>query len=319
MTAKDLKERWRSTEGSALAKEALAFLLGDGPQPAGVSNVDGRLDLRGFSISQPTVGRTVGIAAGGRVVELDGTLEIRDSHWNQIDLSYASLRGLRFFNTTITDCVFDSADCTDWRLWTSTVSDSSFVGSDLTDTALATWWDGRRNLWKGVNFDTAKMTKLRLHGGVFDACTFRNTKLDGTEFRLTSLRRCVFAGQLSDVMFFGRDVDGEPPSTPLIDVDFSESIFDYVDFIGCRFERVTVPDRVLVIPRFAAVAAVVDSELAEQTSREARRIKLITEGAAGARADAVGVIDLRGLAAWGGEDFATSVRDRFLKATREVS
>jgi hypothetical protein len=68
----------------------------------------GRIDMRSFVAPEPKVtGRYA--AANADVTELGGLIAIRGRQWKGIDFSGARLASLRFFDSTLEDCVFDGS------------------------------------------------------------------------------------------------------------------------------------------------------------------------------------------------------------------
>ena len=61
------------------------------------------------------------LPAGGVSAEvMQGLVDLRGVRWEGLDLSYAQLPSLRFFESVIEGCRLDAASCRDWRLWAST-------------------------------------------------------------------------------------------------------------------------------------------------------------------------------------------------------
>lgn len=319
MTIKELTERWRTPQGAALAQEVLLALAGQQPMPASVGHHEGRVDLRGFAIAAPSRSTTA-IVNGGRVVSLDGILEVRGGNWSSLDLSHATLPSLRFFSAEIRDCRFDKANCQDWRLWDSTVADSSFAGADLRHGALLTWWNDRGNAWQRVVFDKADMRDCALRGGLLDGCSFVDTKIGGNSFGQVAIRRCRFTGKMKDVTFDGRRVEDWPPPAPMVEVDFADAVFDDVWFNGSHLENVTLPEGAFVVPNFPEVAARVSESLEGNESTEARVLRRELEATLRSPGDldSVGVINRDDYIRFSGEALANFVEETFRRAVEQV-
>ncbi|MGH3975717.1 MAG: pentapeptide repeat-containing protein, partial [Pseudonocardiaceae bacterium] len=92
MNTKQLKQRWK--DDRELANATTAW-LGDTslPIPAGISQVDGLIDLRGL----PTF-------PAGPVRKITST------RWDHLDLSHSDLSGLQLRDVEITDCRLDQAN-----------------------------------------------------------------------------------------------------------------------------------------------------------------------------------------------------------------
>ncbi|KHL01391.1 hypothetical protein [Sinomonas humi] len=52
----------------------------------------------------------------------------------------------------------------------------------------------------------------------------------------------LFAGQVRQVLFDGRELPGEPTAGPLHAVDFSGAVFADVEFSGYRLDNVLLPE-----------------------------------------------------------------------------
>jgi uncharacterized protein YjbI with pentapeptide repeats len=251
----ELKNRWtRTSLGQQRAGAALRHLLRAAELPSAFPTYEGRADFRGLNVISATLADQA--SAHGLVVGVLSRYEtLRSQRWQSIDLSHAAIGSMRFHDAEIEDCVFDRADCDDWRLWDTAISDSSFVGTKLRSGALGTWDDGRSNRWSRTVFDKADMRGASFLGGALLGCSFRETKLTGAEFLQVEIRDVVFAGRLVEVLFDGRDIPGRRPApSPLANVDFSAAMFEDVEFRGCRFQHVTLPSAVRMIPNYPATA-----------------------------------------------------------------
>jgi uncharacterized protein YjbI with pentapeptide repeats len=213
------------------------------------------VDLRGISLPDPSVRGNV-VAARVTFQAVDGVLEVRGARWASLDLAHARLPSLRFFDSSLEGCRFEGAACRDWRLWNSSVTNCVFEGADLRDAAIGTWHEGCSNTWRGVSFDSADLRGALLFGCMLSQCTFRGARLSAAQFLQATIQDSVFSGALTDVLFDGRDLPGKPSAGPLRNVDFSGASFADVEFRGCRFENVRLPETsgVWVIPQYPKVA-----------------------------------------------------------------
>ena len=318
MTSKALLERWKSPEGGLLAEEAIRYLTGQRRGlPDGIGTHEGRQDLRGLVAASPKVlGR---VSAGNFSAEVAGGLvELRGVRWQALDLSHARLPSLRFFGSQILDCRFEQASCRDWRLWATEVSDSSFDGADLRDSAIGTWRDGRSNRWRSVSFDRADLRGALALGCDLESCTFRDSRLSDAQFQHVTMRNCTFSGAMKDVLFDCRELPGKPTADVLVNVDFSEATFEDVEFRGCRFDGLKLPQAqgIYPIPDFPRVARRVLDLLDGNSSAEARmlRSELTVALKLPGRDDSVGVFNRRDYLASGGEPLADLAESLLMEA-----
>lgn len=301
-----MRARWRSGEGIERAQGIIACLAGVVKEmPDGVGIHEGRLDLRGLAWTSPQP-VAMESARGARLAVLDGVVELRGVMWRGLDLSGAQLPGLRFLDSRIDDCRFDAANCADWRLWASQVVDCSFVGAKLSDAAIGTWWEGKANTWLRVVFDSADLSGALVEACLLEDCSFGGTHLSEVEFDQVRLRRCRFAGLMRQVLFESRTLPRRAAPAPMVDVDFTEALFEDVEFRGCMFERVSLPQGVRVIPAYPRVARRGLELLAADESIDARMLRAQFENdlKLPGSEDAVGVYNRRDYVSSGGEGFA---------------
>jgi uncharacterized protein YjbI with pentapeptide repeats len=323
MTSKALLERWKSPEGRLLAEKAIQYLTGQRRGlPDGIDLHEGRHDLRGLVAASPEArGR---VSAGKVAAEVAGGLvELRGVRWEALDLSHARLPSLRFFGSQILDCRFDEASCRDWRLWGSEVIDSSFEGADLRDSAIGTWQDERSNKWQTVSFDRADLRGALAMGCHVERCSFRGSRLSDAQFQHVTMRDCTFSGAMKDVLFDCRELPGKPTADVLVNIDFSEATFEDVEFRGCRFDGLKLPQAqgIYAIPDFPRVARRVLDLLDENSSVEARmlRSELTVALKLPGRDDSVGVFNRRDYLASGGEPLADLAESLLMEAVGDVN
>jgi hypothetical protein len=249
--------------------------------------------------------------------------EVRGVRWTALDLRHARLPSLRFFGSEIQGCRFDAASCRDWRLWASEVSDSSFVGSDLRDSAIGTWQDGRGNAWSGVSFDRADLRGVLALGCRLDGCSFRGSGLSDAQFQQVTMRDCTFSGAMKNVLFDCRDLPGKPGADVLSNVDFSDATFEDVEFRGCRFQDVKLPQTpgIYAIPRYPQAARRVLDLLGENSSVEGRmlRSELNVVLKMPGRDDSVGVFNRRDYVTSGGEPLADLAESLLMEAVGDTN
>ena len=167
-------------------------------------------------------------------------VELRGALLQGLDLTGAHLQSLRFFGSRIVDCRLDAANCQDWRLWDTEVADCSFARTSLRDAAVGTWHEGRRNVWRRVDFRGADFRVVAPLGGVFEDCDFSGARIAKVRFEQCAITRCRYASTLTQVVFDGRRLEGRPAPAPL-EADFTGSVFDQVEFMGLDLSGVILP------------------------------------------------------------------------------
>ena len=248
--AAELRKRWRGEEGRERSEEAIARLLaGERLDGLGLGEHEGRVDLRGLTAPQPERLRRFE-KFGIFFEQLGDMIEFRDARLEGLDLSAAVLDYLVFFHTAITDCRLDEARCQQWSLWAADVTDTSFRGADLRGATLGPWYEGRGNVYRGVDFSRADMRGIESLEATYIDCDFSHARLDQVEFGGSSFIRCRFAGVLRDVLFYERAIDGEKPDpNPMEDVDFTDAELIFCDFRNLDLKRMklpTSPDQIIV-------------------------------------------------------------------------
>jgi uncharacterized protein YjbI with pentapeptide repeats len=253
---KALTDRWKTDAGRALADEAMARLAAGRPlEDLPIGEHDGRLDLR--FLPAPVLRRWQRFEAEGWFVEVLGDLvTLRDARVERIDFSGAQMSAFRIHDCRIADCRFDGAICRDWRLWGTEVVDCSFVKANLRGSAVGTWHEGRRNVWRRVDFARSDFRAGVSLGAVFEDCDFAGAQLAKVEFQQCTLAGCRFAGDLVEVSFDGRDLDSRPPPSPMRDVNLAEAVLTLVEFRGDDLEGIVLPKDpdVWLLPRVRPVA-----------------------------------------------------------------
>ncbi len=203
---------------------------------------NGRVDMRGLTVAQPTPGKTFRTPQAD-VTELVGRTVIRNATWKSLDFSGSNLNSIRFFDCTIENCVFDKCKCKDWRMWGTTISDTSFDSADLRNAALGGVQNGKRNQFGKVNFSGADLRDTGYEAAEFVACTFKNTKLDKVDFQTTVFKDCVFEGELCEVLFYRTGFRGEKyPPNEMKGVDLSGAKLRFVEFRGLDLDDVRLPN-----------------------------------------------------------------------------
>lgn len=156
---------------------------------------------------------------------------------SDIDFSQSKLSGLRFVDCKIVNCIFDDCECDDWRMWGTQFSETSFRNAKLKGVAIGTTEAGAGCRFTRVDFSTADLRSAALGGADFEECLFERSRIENVDFDQSRLRRCRFVGDLKNVVFGGLEVDPKA----LMDVDFSEAEFSFVEFRGLNLDGVTFP------------------------------------------------------------------------------
>lgn len=227
VTTSDLRRRWSEPGRLGLVRETRTWLMGNGPRPGGLEEIDGRLDLRGIPLfATPAI---IGDASGG-------------VHWESLDLSAAELDQLRISNSQISNCCFDRASMTSFKLWGTNVSDCTFRRTDLRSSALGTGsWEGRRDSWLRVAFDRANLRQASFTAAVLDNCSFEKTsKL--LQLVDCEVIECTFRGELDSLLIDGRG-HRYPVDPSAFSADFRAATLRNSSITGYRLDEVSLPDQ----------------------------------------------------------------------------
>jgi uncharacterized protein YjbI with pentapeptide repeats len=239
---RSLIDRWRTAQGQELAQDVLARLIaGRDLGDLELGEHQSRIDLRGLPAPIPRRLKRYELK-GWFVEELGDLVTLRGARLQRLDLSGGQLQSFRFFHCTIEDCVFDRANCQDWRMWAVDVTHTSFRGTDLRGAALGPWHEGRGNIFREVDFSRSNLKQIACSAATFIDCDLSHAKIARVDFGSTSFIRCKFAGELRDVTFYDHGWrTGKPNPNPMEDVDFSEAILRYVEFRRLNLDRVKFP------------------------------------------------------------------------------
>jgi len=208
----------------------------------GLGHIEGRIDLRGLIAPQPRVVAAFSTPAAD-VRATSGGVVLRGMELRRLDLSDAALDGVRVFDSTVEDCVFNDASCRDWRLWGTSIIRSSFRGADLRDSALGGVEGTKRNVYQHVDFSGADLRRTVYKAAAFEDCNFSEAKIKKVDFQSTTFVRCVFAGELNEVLFYRRGFDCEAfPENEMRDIDFRNARLRYVEFRKLDLDKVLFPE-----------------------------------------------------------------------------
>jgi len=208
----------------------------------GLATVDGRLDLRGLTAPAPAFGREYGTRVA-TVRESSALPVVRGVHWKAIDFSACRLGSVRFYDSHIENCRFDAGHCQDWRMWNTTISNTTFRATDLRRSALGSIDEGRWNVFKKVDFSGADLRQTVYVSAEMIECTFEDANLTKTDFQGTLFERCVFAGELKDVLFSRHAYGGEAlQPNEMKHVDFGRARLRHVEFRRLDMKDVKWPE-----------------------------------------------------------------------------
>jgi len=277
----ELRARWDTPDGRALAEEALARLMaGRSLDDLHLGEVDGRVDLR--ALPAPIPKRLERFEIDRWFVDKLGDLiTFRGVALRGIDLSGAFLDSFRIHDCVIEDCVLDRARCHGWRMWDTKVRDSTFREADLRQSALGPWKSGKGNSYENVSFAGADFRDCAWITAVFIGCDFADAKLDKVQFLRSGLTRCSFQGRMQETVFDGRVFDPtERAPNYAEDVDMSNAELQQVEFREFNLPAVKLPDspNLRVIPNYPCVLRAAVNTLSNSTDETGRVLLAMLRG-----------------------------------------
>ncbi|SEI16623.1 MULTISPECIES: pentapeptide repeat-containing protein [unclassified Leifsonia] len=313
MTMVELRKRWDTAEGRALAAAVSAWLYGRARRPRNLDSIDGRHDLRGLAMHH---------LQSQRPATIYGTVE--NARWKDLDLRGASLDHMRWSSVEVGGCLFDGASLDGLRVWESSIEHTSFTRAKLEGALIGAGEKYPRNQWRHVSFQRAKMRDAIIHNADLDDVDFSNADLKGASFRHSRLEGIRFAGPLRDVLFENRDfVTVTSVGHPMRSVDFSDSEFYDVEFRGSHFDSVTFPtsQEHLLIPRFPSAARWVLHRLEGDDSEWSRMLTAMLSGGLVrlSAEDSTGFFIRDDFVRWEGEGFADFVFDLLRSASLAIA
>lgn len=256
---------------------------------------NGRVDLRRSNLAaigskrsfgEPVVrqlrpthlpGMVLGEYAGWVVRTCAIPLELRGLELRDIDFTGSHLDGIRFHGCTITNCVFDDTSCKGWRLWTTSIRDSTFARATLRDAALGGIVGDTTNHFENVLFASTDLRGTSHKAASFIACVFDHANLYKVEFQGSRFTKCVFRGELREVMFFDHAFRGEAFSpNEMEDVDFSAASLRDVDFRGLNLDRVRFPadNKHFVVSNYRAALDYALAQLRDHRDKLSARMRV---------------------------------------------
>jgi uncharacterized protein YjbI with pentapeptide repeats len=240
------------------------LLRGESLDESSLPRVDGRIDLSGLTLPEPTVVKQWQTPLAN-ITQIEPAGTFRRVVWRDLDFSGSKLPSLRFYESEIVNCCFDRCQLKDLRLWATTIRGCSFRRADLRDSALGVATlepgplTGKRNSFVEVDFTEAELRGTVYIAAAFERCLFRDAKLVDIGFGTSTFVDCQFEGELREVIFWrsnlltrGYPEDAFPPNE-MLNIDFSCARLINVEFRGLSLDRVRLPkdSEHIVIENFA--------------------------------------------------------------------
>ena len=208
----------------------------------GLGEKNGRVDLSGLLAPEPTVAKRFSTKIAD-VAVLSGITKITGAKWKSLDFTGSRLNGVLFVDCVISDCIFDECLCQKWGLWSTTVSNTSFCSTDLRNSALGGILEGRRNVFREIDFTKTDLRQTTYTSAEFINCTFKNTRLNKVDFKGSTFKDCSFEGELREVLFYRKGFKGEAfPANEMDGVDFRRAKLRWVEFRGLDLGNVRFPE-----------------------------------------------------------------------------
>jgi uncharacterized protein YjbI with pentapeptide repeats len=258
-----------------------ALLAGRRPVEVGFPEFEGRVDLRGLMVPEPSELRRwstmgMGLTSLERVSE---SINLSVSGLDRIDFGEVFLPHLRFSGASLADCRFDAAHLPDLRTRDSTFSGCSFRGADLAGAIL-----GPGTRFQDCDFGGARMRGVQADSAAFMGCDFAGAELLEDDFNRTVFDRCHFAGLLKDVRFRAESWHlnevtrrANPPDADCVrSCDFRRARLRSVSFEHLTLKGVRFPndDEHLALANLRCVLHRLEQLLAGEESRAARELSV---------------------------------------------
>lgn len=217
-----LRERWVGGDRQALRLLALERLQrGYGLEARDFGMHEGRIDLRGLpgDASPPERGPGPAIVTIGAPPDRPR----RRTRWSDLDLSFAELPELRWFDLDVERCRFEYATLQGLRCWGISVRDCSFVGADLRNSQ---WGPNqpefRRSIWTGVDFRRADLRWSACYGDL-EHIDVTGAKFTQASWNWSNLRDVTFGGVVHGLEIGRLPVDQQPGDWRLEGVDIRKA------------------------------------------------------------------------------------------------
>lgn len=214
----ELHNRWSAielpTKRSRFGRSRPSYLIEDLIEQAPFGFVEGRVDLRGLTLTAETL--------------------ITNSEVEKVDFSRASWNGVHLNQTQFHDVRFDNS-----KLTNMAISECLFDGASLAGTSLAGTHLGiRGGSFSNSTLDRCNWAKANLGSASFLRCEFSSMK-GRVEPGAAAFADCSFFGLLESFEFRnGWRIPGDykrfgsPPTNLMDGVDLSAATLSFVDFIN---------------------------------------------------------------------------------------
>lgn len=239
----------------------------------GLETRDGRIDVRGLELPEPTVLRRFQFH-GVAIAATDAGI-VHGVKWRNLDFTGSKLAGLRLMGGLVENCRFDGCNLQGVRIWATSFQDVSFKGANLRGSVLGGAHEGVRNTFRGVDFSEANLSGTTYEAAAFERCVFSNAKLVKIDFQTSTFTDCRFEGELDDVLFYRHGFKGEKyPPNEMVNVDFSRARLKHVGFRGLVLDRVRLPndDENIVLKNFATTLDQMVATLQRQSDPVAKKV-----------------------------------------------
>jgi uncharacterized protein YjbI with pentapeptide repeats len=239
----------------------------------GLETRDGRIDVRGLELPEPTVLRRFQFHDVA-IAETDAGI-VHGVKWRNLDFTGSKLAGLRLMRGLVENCRFDDCNLQGVRFWATSFRGVSFKGANLRGSVLGGAHEGVRNTFSGVDFSEANLSGTTYEAAAFERCVFSNAKLVKIDFQTSTFTDCRFEGELDDVLFYRHGFKGEKyPPNEMMNVDFSLARLKHVGFRGLVLDRVRLPndDEHIVLKNFAATLDQMVAALQRQSDPIAKKL-----------------------------------------------
>lgn len=222
--------------------------------------LDGRINLMNLDVRKSSKPEGWGLFA-------KKINELKEINLRSLDLTGSKLKGLIFIECTIHNCIFDQAECQDWKMWATTVEDCTFKNADLRRSSLGGMYNNQPNFFHRVVFYHADLRSCVFEAARFSDCKFINCKLDKIDFQSSVFENCVFEGELNEVIFYKRSYAVKNlPVNPMKNIDFSRAQLYLTEFRGLDMDSVTMPrdDDHLVVHDYKTKLANIKNKFRDQ-------------------------------------------------------
>ena len=209
---------------------------------------EGRVDLRGISFPKPShlqrYPYNTWYKFEGPVTFIENNAKIREASVENLDLSFADLRWVNWYNCKFRNALFEGAELAEDRFHSCHFEQTSFERADLREAVV----DGDEPCkFRNVSFLRTDLRYIYLFRFPrFEDCDFSWAKWTETDFQGSQFVRCKFAGKLGILSFRGwnsRATDSDKEfltkrglnlhrfRNPMDGVDFSQADLGKVEFL----------------------------------------------------------------------------------------